>query len=500
MKIIFFLLIAHLILAAASDCQEFKITTFGIIDYDEKKERFVPAKNGYIKVRVIHSFSEEAPTKQTRYGITLQHYNEAFKLTKEHKLFGGERKFGVLSYEILNVNDRIFLVYQEVSPDAQLGKFYVSEIDPSTLETGHSRMIIDPPKERYTETLLKNTLRVTSLFQPYFKLTLQPDKKHILMEIPGESSRKTQIITLAMLSLSWQPVWTEIIDTKVPYDLYTPVSTLVHDKDVYLTYIENKEPHILHMAAATKQVKSLPIKSNKEFFRPDLFYDAEKKKISIASYPRKANSDAGILLAEVNTDKFAVSELKPVPVPEKYIQQIEKENPVRRKVDGTFGMVFPVTGDAGLSHVILDPMNIKPGKNMRSQSKSMIVMQVQKDPVLYTRIGSGIQLLLNYNSHYAFLHKGKLVLLYNDSNKNIALDADKTAEGIDWGKDAVMMAAIVHPDGQLTREMIINYGKSKYVMTPHETVRVNDNTFLLVKHDAKTLFGDKVEVALLTIE
>lgn len=427
--------------------------------------------------------------RSVRDGFTVRKLNSNLDVIASREARDDEKKYGPQLYQSYTINDKIYLVFRELSSDNILGSIKMSRIDTATLAFTEEKELIPLDDKKYKET-----------FYNFF----QSDDSEVKFRL-----RKSK-------SGNYNLLFCEVIGGKKNIQERKKIMAAVFDKNMQLVYEKQHEFDVVNkgfglhsyliddfgkIMLVYSKVTEIPGAKKKEKIITDTVHIVQfgpgKTEIIDQVLPMKdwIASDITLLQLPVSGDlmiagtysseyggpkvgvfraKMSKGSATPAPsafhpFPGNIIAQFETEKMI---VQGTKapGLTPEFAGwlhsrDGDNYDMILE-YNTNVTRHLTKTtvttyySGSILNVYFQDDKVIYTRIP---KYATHNNTNGALssnhvVYKQNRVFLYNDDKDNLEKELTGKPSSLKDVKDAVLVAAIVKPDGTVTRQVLAEPG------------------------------------------
>lgn len=262
------------------------------------------------------------------------------------------------------------------------------------------------------------------------------------------------------------------------------------------------KPNVIHLNLGDKFVHSSDI----------TFNDKTNKVIILGMYKNKHNGNInGVYYAELDPENNSINNIKKTAFNESLVELVKKDGFASKK-ESDPGLFIPYTGiktiirengsiDYLMEYRLLTIITYSNGRSSytvyRYKYGTIVDAYINNGNISFIRVpkyqvqDNGTNLL----SFYPTMYKNKLIMLYNDDKDNAEKDLAKSPDAISNFKRAVLMAASIDENGQLSRDILMDVKSSDDFITNINHIQdIDPNTLIFTQTkmkmmSSKTRFG-----------
>ena len=400
-----------------------------------------------------------------RFTITAKLYDKDMKMIKENKLSDGNNVYSGFYSAFKKIGDTYWLIYVESAEKSNIGNVMAVSIDPVTLATGTPKLLAAAGSMELSLPMVDGMSKLT------FQFVVSPDQKHSLLLV-GASKEQ---FYLARLDEQLNVVWGRKESIAGITDHNIQSSVIDNNGNIYLSYTEyiKNAPNMGHIMifkktgapvnktvslnGTLKEVKLLASKKG------DLIYIA-------GTFFEETENLAGAYKASMTTADFKLSTVRRSAFTDSLVDQFAKDSwgNTKAKKYGLypqFNAELIESGDGIVNLVAEFRTQVSGTRAVFYISGSILVVSFGNTTTSFARIpktrtsaGSTI------GDSYAFISaQDKIIIFYNDVEKNISRDINLTPVGSDVYTNAVLVAAIIDRDGLVKREKVLDLKQKDFL-------------------------------------
>jgi hypothetical protein len=338
-----------------------------------------------------------------------------------------------------------------------IGNIMAVEINPLTLETSSPKALAVSKSMGLSLPLMSGVGAKKVLFK------YSPDHKRVLLFV---GAGKEQFY-LSSLDEQLNVVWGKNETIPGITDKEIQAAIIDNTGTIYLSYVGGEEDQETANITIFKQTgapirKSLRIE-NARASEVLLLPSKQSDSIYIAgTYFDQTDNLAGVFKSNITTAGFKLAATKKSPFPSTIVEQFANDDwgSTKGKKYGLypqFSSQLIETGE-GISMVAEFRSQDMSTKAMYEFAGGILNIYFDNKQTSFSRIpkyrvsaGSTMG-----DSYFAFSSKGKVIIFYNDNEENLSRDIALKPLGSSVYKNAVLVAAVIEPDGTVRREKVID--------------------------------------------
>lgn len=439
-----------------------------------------------------------------RNAITVKLYDKDMKLIKENKLSDGNNVYSNFYSAFKKIGDTYWFIYVEPAEKSNIGNIMAVSIDPATLATGTPKLLAAAGSMELSLPMADGMSKLNIQF------VTSPDQKHSLLLV---GARKEQFY-LARLDEQLNVVWgrKETIAGITDHNIHS--SVIDNNGNIYLSYAEYSKNapttgHILifkktgapvnktfSLNGTLKEVKLLASKKG------DLIYLA-------GTFFEETENLAGAYKGSITTTDFKLSAIKRSAFTDSLVERFDKDSwgSTKSKKYGLypqFNAELIESGDGIVNLVAEFRTQVAGTRAVFYISGSILVVTFGNEATSFVRIpktrtsaGSTIG-----DSYAVTSAQSKIIIFYNDVEKNINRDINLAPVGSDVYINAVLVAAVIDQDGQVKREKVIDLKQKDFLAIGDKMKIVAPSVAQFPAYKIKSLggIGNEMMIATVTID
>lgn len=400
-----------------------------------------------------------------RFTVTARLYDKDMKMIKESKLSNGDNVYSGFYSAFKKIGDTYWLIYVEPAEKSNIGNVMAVSIDPATLATGTPKLLAAAGSMELSLPMVDGMSKLT------FQFVTSPDQKHSMLLV-GASKEQ---FYLARLDEQLNVVWgrKETIAGITDHNIHS--SVIDNNGNIYLSYTEyiKNAPNMGHIMifkktgapvnktvsinGTLKEVKLLAAKKG------DLIYVA-------GTFFEETENLAGAYKASMSTTDFKLSTITRSAFTDSLVERFSKDSwgnkkPKKYGLYPQFTAELIESGDGIVNLVAEFKTQVSGTRAVFYISGSILVVSFGNTATTFARIpksrtsaGSTIG-----DSYAVFSSQGKLILFYNDVEKNLNRDINLDPAGSDVYLNAMLVAAVIDHDGIVKREKVIDLRQKDFL-------------------------------------
>lgn len=388
-------------------------------------------------------------------------------------------------------------------------------------------MLIDESDIKKSKEFIMGTF-LSEKSQPKFQLKVAMDSSSYLLFVePDQKKQDNKNFYFGVFDLDLNKIWDKNVEMTTESRFIDIFGITCKQKEkVFISYkhyvneikresiidddgsrIPSYKANILVFKKSEEKPADIHINLGGKFVHSsDIIFNAKTNKVSIIGmYKNKNNGHVnGVYYAEMDPETNELSKTKNTPFPQSMVELIKKDGFASKK-ESDPGLFIPYVAldpiirengsiDYLLEYRLLTLITYSNGKStytvMRYKYGTAIDAHFQDDQVTFIRIPK-YQIEDNDNSllsFYPLIYQNKLILLYNDDKDNAEKDLEKSPDAITNFKKAVLMAASIDENNNLTRDIIMDVKKSDdYVTRIPKIQKIDNNTLIFTQAKMKAM-------------
>lgn len=472
-------------LAIALHAQKFDVSISPERKFQQKGS-IVRVGNGYIGLQLVDNKMQLAFTlkiSKLKFGIKLLVYDSTMTLIKENILANGERAFGPLEPSLHLIDGKPYLVYYQYHDATDDGtmKLMLAGIDPITLNLLQERECLSIDQKN--TGLFKSLSMVDNNF---FTISESPDGNKKLFFWASNTTNQYFHSSVSKDLVFGKSIGAVVNNSAKPNFQSACIDNLGNIYAGYKTEVAKKEfqGRVL-VCPLNGKTRDMEVRLPEGHAYEIQVFVSKKDNIAKAcgTYTTDDEILQGVYLSAVG---LATTAMKPVTTPfsNELLKQLDNDGWANKKkgiaklkldvvelVDGTIDMIgefrrtdFPEHGGGAFRYsgsVV----------NVMMKDKNVVFCRI---PKARTSAGSTIG-----DSFSAFPFGDKMIVLYDDHDKNLERDLSKSPTGSNVYKNSVLVAGTISSDGSLKREKIIDLQDDNYLAVTEDMIVLSPSSFMM---------------------
>lgn|GEM_PF-5621113 len=494
-----------------SFAQQINVTVSKELQAQVSGDGTVKAGNHFIKYRTIGStnhLSYGFGWNKVRLGIEVVQYDSNMTELQKKSLSDGDRVYGPFFTDIQKINGKVYIIYHEVQEKNTVGNIMAVKIEPETMETEAPKIIgsitATEYKLKFSESL-QNSLK-------YFFVSSPDTKRNVVMLTTGDSR-----CFISVLDENMNVLWSRLQDLAqfgdyefksvnidnsgnvyVAYKLYGSKDDVSNSKNRIAIIREKGKPTdlILNLKTVTaSDLQVLPSKDNSFVHVAGTYMD---------------NSNfafiKGVFYTRLNTANFKLDEIKTTAFPRELISRFEKDgwaeskgnsSGLRRqftprffeKGDGVLDMIAEFRSVSTVTEIRSD--NTRRIKGYYNFSGDILNVSFETNEPVFSRIPKyrrSAESMIG-DSYTAIPFQNKVIIFYDDNDDNLKKVITESPSNSNVYKNLVLVAAIVEPDGTVTRKLVLDMKDENYLAVTESMIKDGSGKMLIPLQKIKALGG-----------
>ncbi len=406
---------------------------------------------------------------KAKFGIKLLKYDAAYKsLIKETQLFNGERLCGPFSTSIQKINDKLWLfysVYEEGSKNVI--NLMGAKIDPASLTIGEPKQLLQIDQDN---TGLFKSMNLME--RMVFYTSESPDKSKLLV---FWSSNMNNQFFMSVLSSDLDQLWSRK-ETATSLNAANVNSACVDNNgNVYVgyRYSAEKNEYIGRVTVYQQRgkPKNIDINTTNGFVHKVSVVPAKKADVvyMAGTYARETDRLIGAFSQTITTSNLKPGKLIAKEFPTELVELTAKDAWASTK-----------SKKYGLEPITMQPYELEDGsialvgqfrsftsteKHSYNISGGIVNIRLAESEAQFSwipkyRVSAGYSI---GDAYYAFPHKNKLLIFYNDEADNLKKAIGEKYSTSNNYKNVVLAVASMDDEGKLSREKLIDMASENYL-------------------------------------
>lgn len=461
---------------------------------------------GYIGTRQEEKNVSGMNWNKFRMTVTLIQYDKDMKVIKENKLSGGDNVYnGIIYSSLKKIGDKIWFIYVKPAEKNNIGDIMAIEINPLNLETSSPKVLASSSSIGLSLPLMSGT-SAKNVFMKY-----SPDGKRVLLFV-GAGKEK---FYLANLDEQLNVVWDENEMITGITDKNIQSAIIDNSGIVYLSYVngeQGEDKEMVHIKVYKQTGASLHKTLRIENARPAevlLLPSKQGDSLYIAgTYFDKTDNLAGVFKSNMAITNFKLAAAEKSPFPATFVERLAEDGwgSTRGKKYGLlpeFSSELIETGN-GIS-MVAEFRSVSMTTNAAYKYAGDILSihfdnkQTSFARIPKYRVSAGSTM---GDSYYALSSQGKMIIFYNDNEENLTRDIGLKPLSSTVYKNAVLVAAIIEPDGTVSRKKVIDMKDENFLARIESMKVISPSVVQVPVQKVKALggAGNQSMVATITID
>ena len=489
--------------------QQFKSTISGEFENSKNWVKMIKTENGFIgydevgsRDHLMYGFG----WNKVRLGLDVVLYDSSMKEVKRASLADKERVFGPFMTDMKKIGNKIYIMYHEIQEKNTIGNIMAMEINPVTLESGKPITI---GKVSGSETKLKFSENLQSYFR-YF-ISKSPDNtKNVFLMSDGQHQYFMSVFDENMNNL-WNRSGENtdyLFDfVSVCIDNAGNIYAGMHHNNNKVDETNTESRVLVFHAKGNPVVLNLQVKGGAvTTFK--LLPSAKENIIHFAGFyaavPKFFN---GVFEGKISCDNFRISSTKNYLFPDSVLSIFEKDGiaVTKKKEYGLSSSMVPdlFEMEDGTADLVAELQEIRQSpKWVYNITGDILNVHFSKTGTYYSRIPkyrTSAESTIG-NSYHAFPYKDKMIIFYDENEKNLENDISAKPLSSNVYKNLVLAAGVIDSKGTVKRQLLFNLTDEHYLGLTERMIEMSHNTLQIPLIKIKALGGISEKTRLATIE
>ena len=400
-----------------------------------------------------------------RFAVTVKLYDKDMKMIKENKLSNGDNVYSGFYSALKKIGDNYWFIYVEPAEKSNIGNVMAVSIDPVTLATGTPKLLAAGSSMELSLPMVDGMSKLK------FQFVTSPDQKHSLLLV-GASKEQ---FYLARLDEQLNVVWGRKETIAGITDNNIQSNVIDNNGNIYLSYTEyiKNAPNMGHIMIFKKTGAPVnkTVSLNGTLKEVKLLASQKGDLIYIAgTFFEETENLAGAYKASMTTTDFKLSTIRRSAFTDSLVERFAKDawGSTKSKKYGLYPQFTPVlieSGDGIVNMVAEFRTRVWGTRAAFDISGSILVVSFGNTTTTFVRIpktrtsaGSTIG-----DSYAVISSQDKVIIFYNDVDKNINRDINLDPVGSDVYSNAVLVAAVIDQAGLVKREKVIDLKQKDFL-------------------------------------
>ncbi|CAN5380061.1 hypothetical protein BH11BAC3_BH11BAC3_02170 [soil metagenome] len=434
--------------------------------------------------------------------ITVNKLDNQLKQIASKPLFGGKKIVRWL-YNPIKLNDKVYVIYHDLDRENE-GAVKLARIDEQTLEAVDEMTLFDFSKNKVSIDYKK----IIKKEYATFSFRLSENEKNLMITIdPQVEYDDPKIVFVSIFDENLKPVLEKRVDFKAAQNKVSVQSIICDNSgNAYIAYgdytnkkvvtglLDNDKTLLILQPGNKPNIKlNLDIKDY-SMTDVNLVYTPQQNKV-YAMGPFNigwGENLVGVYQAYIDLKTMQLSNPVNTKFPEELVSKVAEDGYAKTK-DKNYGLLrnffnyCVVRGDGSVDMIMryTEAVPIQ-GKGLLYAADfyggDFIDVHLLNGKTQFTRIGRNMKIgqdLRNYLWSATFVKDDKLILIYNDNEKNINRPIDETAKAGAIASSE-LCASIIDSKGNVTRQRMMEGNSDNTVAYLDHLYSIDKNTFLVM--------------------
>lgn len=417
--------------------------------------------------------------------------------------------------------------------------FFYNKRKKKSDEISFCGMMIDETDIRKSKEIVMGSF-ISEKGEPSFKLQVALDSTAVMLFVePEQKKNDNKNFYFALFDNNLSKLWDNNVELAIEskyIDLFgyaskqqdqVFVSYKHYDQEIKRESVSNGDgsripsykTNILSFKKGESKPKEIHLNLGGKFVHSnDIIFNHKTGKICmLGMYKNKYNGHVnGVYYSELNPETNELLNTKSTAFTQELVELVKKDRFASKKESDpglsiSYVGLDPVIRDNGsvdylMEYRLLEIITRMVGKTYYSFPRytygTIVDAHFDNGKVAFTRVPK-YQQEDNDNtllSFYPYLYQNKLILLYNDDKDNAEKDLSKSPDAISNFKRAVLMAASIDDNNNMSRDIIMDVKSSDDFITNMKLVQKIDNNTLIFTQNKMKAMSSKTRYGTMTIK